>query len=103
MNRNNPIYERGCSLFNASLFALKFDSFSQLYFLKQYKLGIKILFFSVLVTIEPLQFVTTNCLTQLLPILLENELPVGSTFRETGPKFTCTPDNEIVSMTSFIM
>ena len=37
-NRNYPVYERGCSLFNASLFTLKLDSFSQLYFLKQHKL-----------------------------------------------------------------
>ena len=35
MNRNYLVYERGCFLINAPLFTLKFDSFSQLFFLKQ--------------------------------------------------------------------
>jgi hypothetical protein len=31
-NRNYSVHERGCPLLNASLFTLKFDSVSQLYF-----------------------------------------------------------------------
>ena len=63
----------GCPLLNTLLFTLKFDSFLQLYFLRQQKnysfdlaIGIEIPFFRVSVTIEPgrslLQFVTANCL-----------------------------------------
>ena len=34
-NRNHCLYERGRPLLNVSLFMIKFDSLSQIYFLKQ--------------------------------------------------------------------
>ena len=59
--RKYSVYIRGCPLLSASLFTLKFDSLSQLYFLKQWNFSVKS---KALVRVQPLSY------TEYFPFIL---------------------------------